>query len=34
MIDDDDCEAIGRMNDWKGNRNTRIKPATVPLNPP
>jgi hypothetical protein len=31
MIDDDDCGAIGTMNEWQGNQR---KPAPVPLCPP
>jgi hypothetical protein len=34
MIDDGDCGAIGGMKIGRGNRNTRRKPAAVPLCPP
>jgi hypothetical protein len=34
MIDDDDYVAVGGMRIDRGNRNTRRKPAPVPLCPP
>jgi hypothetical protein len=34
MMDDGDYGAIGRMKTSRGNRNTRRKPAPVPLCPP
>jgi hypothetical protein len=34
MIDDDECGAVGGMRIVRGDRNTRRKPAPVPLCPP
>jgi hypothetical protein len=34
MIDDDVCGAVGGMRIGRGKRNTRKKPAPVPLCPP
>jgi hypothetical protein len=34
MIGEGDCAAIGGMKIGRGNRSTRIKPATAPLCPP
>jgi hypothetical protein len=34
MIDEGDCGAIGGIKIGRGNRNTRMKPAPVPLCPP
>jgi hypothetical protein len=34
MIDDGDCGAIGGLKIGRDNRNTRRKPAPVPLCPP
>jgi hypothetical protein len=31
---DDDCGAVGGMRTGRGHRNTRRKPASVPLGPP
>jgi hypothetical protein len=33
-IDDDECGAVSGMRIGRGNQNTRIKPAPVPLSPP
>jgi hypothetical protein len=33
MMDDDECGAVGGMRIGRGNRNTRRKPAPVPLCP-
>jgi hypothetical protein len=34
MIDDDENGSVGGMRIGRGNRNTRSKPASVPLCPP
>jgi hypothetical protein len=34
MIDDGDCGAIGGTKIGRGNRNSRRKPASLPLCPP
>jgi hypothetical protein len=31
---DDDCGAMGGMNDWQGKQKNFRKPAPVPLCPP